>query len=484
MERKGKILVVDDEEVVLKSVDRILTKEKHVVEGVLTAHAALEKVAQTKYDIVVTDWKMPGIDGMELIARVKELQPDVRIIMITGYSSVDSAVKAMSIGAFDYISKPFAPKDIALAVEKALRDKKAVEAVIAKKDISAFVEKLATQFAVYGPTRKGSSTAFEKLEQPRDLILDYTSTILPLKKFFIPQEEVLVEFDLEKKKVSAPAVPEDERIFFGVHPCDMQAVLKLDYAFTKGNAESNYMSRRRNSLFVGVSCRPDKDCFCESVGSYVTDEGFDLFLVDIGDRYFVEVVTDAGRDLLWSHAQVSEPDEDDRKAAARTKERNRKFQIPLSCHSLALPELLEIAYDNDLWSDTARKCLACGSCNLVCPTCYCFDVTDRLNLNMKDGSRLRRWDACMLETFAAVATGENFRKQAKDRLRHRMNRKYMFETAAYGKCSCVGCGRCTRACVAGIDIKQAVNVLAERYREQLQGFMEYTIMPGKEKANE
>jgi sulfhydrogenase subunit beta (sulfur reductase) len=328
------------------------------------------------------------------------------------------------------------------------------------------------------------SVVFERIEQPRDLVLEYTSTILPLKKFFIPQEEVLVEFDLEEKKASAPAVPEEKRLFFGVHPCDMQAVLKLDYAFSKGNVESNYMSRRRNSFFVGVSCRPDKDCFCESVGSYVTNEGFDLFLVDVGDRYFVEVVTDAGRDLLWSHAMVTEPGEADRRMAEQTKERNRKFQIPLSCHALALPELLEIAYDNDFWSETAKKCLACGSCNLVCPTCYCFDVTDRLNLSMKDGSRLRRWDACMLETFATVATGENFRKQVKDRLRHRMSRKYLFETAAYGKCSCVGCGRCTRACVAGIDIKQAVNALAERHREQLQGFMEYAIMPGKEKAKE
>jgi CheY-like chemotaxis protein/heterodisulfide reductase subunit C len=484
MEIKGKVLVVDDEEVVLRSVDRILTKEKHAVETVLTAEAALMKVGDTKYDIIVTDWKMPGIDGMELIARIKELQPDTRIIMITGYSSVDSAVKAMSLGAFDYISKPFTPKDIALAVEKGLKDRKTVEAVIAKKDIGPFLEKLSARFAIYGPRRKGASFVFDNIERPGDLVLEYTSTILPLKKYFIPQEEVLVEFDLDKKRISAPDVPEEKRLFFGIHPCDMQAVLKLDYAFSRGNIESNYMRRRRNTFFVGVSCRPDKDCFCESVGSYVTNEGFDLFLVDIGDRYFVEVVTDTGRDLLWSCARISEPDEADRKMATQTKNRNRKYQIPLGCHTLALPELLEVAYDNDFWSETAKKCLSCGTCNLVCPTCYCFDVTDRLNLNLRDGRRLRRWDACMLETFASVATGENFRKEAKDRLRHRMNRKYLYETAAYGKCSCVGCGRCTRACVAGIDIKQAVNALAERHREQLQGFMEYAIMPGKEKTKE
>ena len=132
----------------------------------------------------------------------------------------------------------------------------------------------------------------------------------------------------------------------------------------------------------------------------------------------------------------------------------------------------------------SKKCLSCGSCNLVCPTCYCFDVTDRLQLNLKDGKRFRRWDSCQLDSFAAVATGENFRTERKNRLKHRLNRKCLYETSDYGKPSCVGCGRCARACVAGIDIKEAINILAERHRAELQGFLEYAIVPGREKTTD
>jgi sulfhydrogenase subunit beta (sulfur reductase) len=478
MERKGKLLVVDDEEIVLKSVGKSLTREKHTVDTAISADVALQKVRTGTYDVVITDWKMPGIDGLELIARIKDIQPDAEIIMMTGYSSVESAVKAMSLGAFDYISKPFTPDDIAQAVDKALKEKKTVEAVTPKADIPSFVRNLMTEATVIGPKRKGNNFVFDIIQDPREISLDYTSTILPPKKFFLPQYETLLEFSRKEQKVSAPDLKPQKKVFFGIHPCDMQAILKLDYAFTKGNCEANYMARRENSLFIGVSCRPDRNCFCEGVGSYITNEGFDLFFVDIGDKYYIETITQAGKELLWKHANISPPSGDDRKSALQTKERNRKFQMPLGCHRLALPELLEISSDDDLWVDISKKCTSCGSCTIVCPTCYCFDVSDFLNLDLERGTRVRRWDSCQLENFAVVGTGENFRKDRKQRLRHRLNRKYLYETDEYGKPSCVGCGRCIRACVAGIDIREAVNTLAERHAEQLQGYLEYAIAPG------
>lgn len=478
MEGKGKLLVVDDEEIVLKSVGRALTREKHTVDTAISADVALQKVRAGKYDVVITDWKMPGIDGIELIARIKDIQPDAEIIMMTGYSSVESAVKAMSLGAFDYISKPFTPEDIAQAVDKALKEKKTVEAVMLKSDLPSFLERLMAQTTVIGPKRKGNNFVFDEIKDPGEISLEYTSTILPPKKFFLPQYETLLEFDRKEHKASAPDIETQKKIFFGIHPCDMQAILKLDYAFTKGNIEANYMARREDSLFIGVSCHPDRSCFCEGVGSYVTNEGFDLFFVDIGDKYYIETITQEGKELLWKYANISQPTGDDRKSAMQTKERNRKFQMPLGCHRLALPELLEISSDDDLWVDIGKKCTSCGSCNIVCPTCYCFDVSDVLNLDLEKGTRVRRWDSCQLENFAAVATGENFRKDRKQRLRHRLNRKYLYETDAYGKPSCVGCGRCSRACVAGIDIKETVNTLTERYAEQLQGYLEYAIAPG------
>ncbi|UCD84683.1 MAG: response regulator [Deltaproteobacteria bacterium] len=120
MKEKIKILVVDDEEVVCRSVNRILSKEGYRVDEALRPEVALEKMKGAGYDLVFTDWKMPGIDGMELIARIKEIRPETDIVMITGYSSIESAVKAMSLGAFNYIPKPFTPNELSNITARAI----------------------------------------------------------------------------------------------------------------------------------------------------------------------------------------------------------------------------------------------------------------------------------------------------------------------------------------------------------------------------
>jgi predicted molibdopterin-dependent oxidoreductase YjgC len=93
---------------------------------------------------------------------------------------------------------------------------------------------------------------------------------------------------------------------------------------------------------------------------------------------------------------------------------------------------------------------------MVCPTCYCFDVADELALSLKKGERIRRWDACMLSSFAVVAGGENFRHAAKQRLHHRLDRKFNFLMKKHNQSVCVGCGRCVRACLADISPKTVV----------------------------
>lgn len=120
MEEKTKVLVVDDEEVVLNSVNKILSRENYLVDEALSAEVALKKMKEANYDLVLTDWKMPGIDGMELIARIKEIRPETDIIMITGYSSIESAVKAMSLGAFNYLPKPFTPAELSGITARAI----------------------------------------------------------------------------------------------------------------------------------------------------------------------------------------------------------------------------------------------------------------------------------------------------------------------------------------------------------------------------
>jgi YesN/AraC family two-component response regulator len=121
--RNGKILVVDDEQIVLDSVTRILEDENYEVRTCRNGEAALEILKEGGFDILVTDLKMPGMDGLEAMEALSRIDPDLSMIMFTAYSTVDSAVKAMKLGAVDYIRKPFTPDQLTELVDKVMKDR-------------------------------------------------------------------------------------------------------------------------------------------------------------------------------------------------------------------------------------------------------------------------------------------------------------------------------------------------------------------------
>ena len=124
MPEEAKILVVDDELIVCRSCLRILEGVGYEVETVQNGKAALERVREKPFDMVIVDLKMPGIDGIEVLRSIKKTNPEIIVIMITGYSTVETAVEAMKLGAFDYIPKPFTPDELEIIVEKALEKKR------------------------------------------------------------------------------------------------------------------------------------------------------------------------------------------------------------------------------------------------------------------------------------------------------------------------------------------------------------------------
>jgi ferredoxin len=182
-------------------------------------------------------------------------------------------------------------------------------------------------------------------------------------------------------------------------------------------------------------------------------DGWDVLLTRLGDgEYFVDARTEKGEALVSSLAGGRPAAEAD--LAARQEAWRRNFKM-LRKHELRmnptdLPMLLEQSYDHVVWEEKAELCHSCGSCNLVCPTCYCFDVQDELDWNLETGTRSRSWDGCMLREFAMVAGNHNFREQKAARYRHRYLRKGKYTHDMIGKISCVGCGRCVTACTTKI----------------------------------
>ena len=127
-----------------------------------------------------------------------------------------------------------------------------------------------------------------------------------------------------------------------------------------------------------------------------------------------------------------------------------RYKKSLDLSPQEVPAALDQGWNSPMWEELGRKCFSCGSCTMVCPTCVCFDVIDRNEIDQKTGERYRRWDSCMFDGFAEVATGENFRPTGTERLRHRLHRKGKYMLERWGQLGCVGCGRCIHACLVDI----------------------------------
>jgi len=480
--KTNSVLVVDDEAIVRESIRDWLKESGYDVAIAESAEEALKMVAKKEYNVLVLDVRLPGKSGLTALKEIKAQYPGVKAIIITAYPSEETTAEAHKLGALEVMVKPVAPEDLEKLINEAVETigkeeaaakktaRKAISAkksfVISKRSFRTLVENLIKNMEVVGVKSKKSKFVFDRISNFDELKMDYDVTVIPPTKYLFPAKETILKFDLTDFKKSAPVLDTAPRAIIGVHPYDINAIQMLDEAFITANPDPNYIARRQNSIIIGVDVlNPSPKAFSPSMGTNVAETGFDLLLTDIGDTYMVTIGSQKGADLL-KQVQVIEPTTDD---IARQKmvrdEAIGKYQLSLDFPRERLPKLLEDAYDDPYWAERASTCLSCGSCVMVCPTCFCFDVQDDVALNLKGGERSRLWDGCMLVDFARVAGGENFRHDKTSRFHHRMYRKGKYVLERYGRMGCVGCGRCGIACLAEIASPvEAFNAIAESAR--------------------
>lgn len=333
--------------------------------------------------------------------------------------------------------------------------------VVSKDDFQNFVDALIEEDEreVVGVQSKGDKYVFDDLEDSEDLTMDYDVTILPPKKYFMPPREEILKYEETDGDFSVESMNEIEpRILIGVHPYDLAAITQMDKIFSENYEDEYYLEKREECVLIGVNIQNVSDyCFAGSMGTATIDFGYDLMLTDLGDSYAVEIGSKKGADLLaYVPSRPAEEDEIE-KVKNLEEELDQEFERELELSPIELPSVLEENYDNmEYWEEKSEDCYSCGSCNLVCPTCYCFDVKDENEITMDTGKRVREWDGCLLEEFAVVAGGENFRETRAERYRHRYMRKGKYIYERYGDIACVGCGRCTSHCVP--DIADPIDV--------------------------
>lgn len=350
--------------------------------------------------------------------------------------------------------------------EKRVNDKiKAMSIVIKKINVLPFLHELKEEgFFIYAPTDKNGETVFETLEniesqkeKLKKINLIYSTTILPPQKIVFSSEQDLFHFELRRRHYKnrnqkilpsaftvTPTLTQEKILFFGVHLYDIHAFLLLDECFKKPLEDEYYLNKRKNISIIGINYVPNINPFHKAIGLDVR-RGYDLFFNDIGSRFLVVIGSELGKKMIATGKQFFEDsiwEEDIIKPKVD----------PLFSNLQILSKAVEKGKNSKLWQELAEICFGCGNCTYVCPLCYCYEVEDKMSLNLKKGRRLRRWDSCLSPDFAIIAGGINFRKTLAERLYNWYYHKFVRMPHEYGKPGCVGCGRCITYCPAGINL--------------------------------
>ncbi|WP_051301449.1 4Fe-4S dicluster domain-containing protein [Actinomadura rifamycini] len=263
--------------------------------------------------------------------------------------------------------------------------------------------------------------------------------------------------------------PEPERprlAFLGVRPCDLRAIAIQDRVLLGGDhADPSYAGRRHDNFIVAVNCtEPGGTCFCASMGTGPSaGPGYDLALTELADagepRYVVDIGTEAGRtvmdDLRPPPARSEDVERARTEVAAAADRMGRRMPPPAALH-----DLMATTLDARRWDDVAERCLSCGNCTMVCPTCFCTRVTDTTDLTGDHAERWQLWDSCFDRDYSHLHGGD-VRASARSRYRQWLTHKVGTWHDQFGSSGCVGCGRCIVWCPVGIDITEEVAALQD-----------------------
>jgi ferredoxin len=340
-------------------------------------------------------------------------------------------------------------------------------------------------YQVVGPTLRDGAIVYDTLSKLEDLPIGWTEeqdagryrvkkrndralfgyTVGPQnwKKFLQPNEVRLFEVQRDGDFQILSNISDPPRYaFLGVRACELAAIRVQDRVFLQDRFIDPHYDRLRRPIFVvAVNCtEPAPTCFCVSMqtGPHAR-ESFDLALTEIiaeGRHVFlVEVGTEAGEEVLRELGPREAPptlcqqaDESVSRAGAQTRHLD----------TTGIRDLLYENFEHPRWENVAARCLSCGNCTMVCPTCFCTTVEDSSDIRGNHAERWRRWDSCFTQSFSYIHGG-SVRTSARSRYRQWMTHKLASWIDQFGNSGCVGCGRCITWCPVGIDITEEVRAI-------------------------
>ncbi|MEE9599883.1 MAG: 4Fe-4S dicluster domain-containing protein [Anaerolineales bacterium] len=365
-----------------------------------------------------------------------------------------------------------------------------VTIAITKPELDTIFKTLtALEYTLEGPQVKDFSVILGPIDSLADLPKGYTSQEEPgkftlssngkenyfdvtsgphsWKKYFFPPKTQLMVFQQEtgeSSNWSTAETVEDSPSYalIGVRPCDLAGIQIQDKIFLEGDrCDPIYQARREKALIMVTNCtEPCETCFCTSMDTGPkAKDGFDLALTEVKDHFLIEIGSEAGEkalaDLKWEKAN----DEIIKQADAVLGEAVKKINLNLPNPGKLEVELLA-NLEHPRWNDIASRCFSCGSCTQVCPTCFCWDSTDKTLLPGNTVIRERSWDSCFNPDYSYVAHG-NTRPNTRARYRQWLTHKFASWYEQFGSSGCVGCGRCITWCPAEINHLDEIAAIRE-----------------------
>ena len=343
------------------------------------------------------------------------------------------------------------------------------------------------EYRVLGPRVRDAAIVYDELHSAADLPVGWSDAQAPgiyrvvpqehkayfaygngphsWKKYLHPAETTLFTATRENGSFRiVEAKPADARAlaFLGVHACDLAAMARLEKALSEGG-DPGCAARRRQTFIVAIQClHAGGACFCAAMktGPRV-GEGFDLVLAEMHGpphRFLAAAGTERGAEVL-AELESASASADDLRELEQGIERAAQEQAR-KLDSAVSQEVLARAFDDARWDNIAARCLGCGNCTAVCPTCFCTTLEDGSDVTGRQARRCRRWDSCFNTDFSYIHGG-SIRASLRARYRQWLSHKLGAWIDQFGSHGCVGCGRCVTWCPVGIDLAEEFHALQE-----------------------
>ncbi len=329
---------------------------------------------------------------------------------------------------------------------------------ISMKDKEQLFDILTKQYDVFAPmVMKGEGcfsdtdvVRYGKIQKAEDIEWQKKSDY-SFKEVLLPINETIFYFT--EDQVSVPKIEAKKKIVF-LRSCDLHAVKRLDQIYLNNGPEDFYYKRHRDQVkFCLMECPTSCDSgFCASMGTNVPEcYDFSLRMTNAG------IFMDCNDEEIKAALSIIEKEEMNVSPEFIT-ENPEKVTLPKN--------LSNESFTDDIWKEYGSRCIACGRCNFVCPTCTCFTMQDVFYQDNKNvGERRRIWASCQVDGYTEMAGGIEFRKPQADRVRFKVMHKIYDYEKRFGYPMCVGCGRCDDVCPEYISYSNLVNRLAKKEAE-------------------